>query len=407
MPNKQKEKSKDFKEIINPRVISLFSGCGGLDVGFHKEGYKVVWANDIDPWAIKSFNNYKPFNKVGICADVKEIDPYNIKGVPDGDIVIGGFPCQDFSMIWKRPGLNGERGNLYKEFLRFVDAKKPLAFLAENVKGILSANGGKAVEQIIRDFENVKPGYIVYPKLYNFADYGVPQFRERVLFVGIRMDTGFDFQHPKPTHGPGRLSKWVSAGEALKGVQNVPHNAEHMKIAPRTVEILKRIKEGGNFTDIPKDNKYYVKGMISHVYRRIHRDEPAKTIIAAGGGGTWGYHYPEPRALTNRERARLQSFPDDFVFEGSFSEVRRQIGNAVPPEGVRPVARELLKLFHKRYVAVDLFAVNEQLKRLSIKRRLIELREGNLYENVNMFSGIFQTNDAMDESEKDLVSPRK
>lgn len=368
---KRKDTLKGFKKIIHPKVISLFCGCGGLDVGFHKEGYQVVWANDIDPWAIKSFNKYKPFKKVGHCSDVKDIDPYDTKQVPDGHIVIGGFPCQDFSIIWKRPGLQGERGNLYKEFLRFVDAKKPLAFIAENVKGILSANGGKAVEQIIRDFENIEPGYIVYPKLYNFADYGVPQFRERVLFVGIRMDTGFDFHHPEPTHGPGRLNKWVSAGKALEGVEKVPYNAEHMKIASRTIEILKRIKEGGNFTDIPKDDKYYVKGMISHVYRRIHRDEPAKTIIAAGGGGTWGYHFPEPRALTNRERARLQSFPDDFVFEGSFSEVRRQIGNAVPPEGVRPVAKALLKLFHEKYKPIDLFAVNEKLKELSIKQRLM------------------------------------
>lgn len=106
-----------------------------------------------------------------------------------------------------------------------------------------------------------------------------------------------------------------------------------MKIMPRTKEILAKIPEGGNFTDIPKDDPHYVKGVISHVYRRIHRSEPAKTLIASGGGGTWGYHFPEPRALTNRERARLQSFPDWFIFSGTFGEIRRQIGNAVRVRG--------------------------------------------------------------------------
>ena len=134
--------------------------------------------------------------------------------------------------------------------------------------------------------------------------------------------------------------------------------------------MLEMIPEGGNFTDIPKDSPYYVKGMISHVYRRIKLDEPAKTLIAAGGGGTWGYHYPEPRPLTNRERARLQSFPDDFVFEGSVTEVRRQIGNAVPPEGVRAVARRLLPLFTGEYEPVDLTEEYELMKHMTVKQRL-------------------------------------
>jgi DNA (cytosine-5)-methyltransferase 1 len=134
--------------------------------------------------------------------------------------------------------------------------------------------------------------------------------------------------------------------------------------------MLDRIPEGGNFTDIPKDDPLYVKGMISHVYRRIHRNEPSKTIIAAGGGGTWGYHYPEPRALTNRERARLQSFPDDFEFIGNITEVRRQIGNAVPPEGVRAVAKRLMPLFTGEYTKIDLNPLYNKLKNMSVKERL-------------------------------------
>ena len=145
---------------------------------------------------------------------------------------------------------------------------------------------------------------------------------------------------------------------------------EKMNIAPKTVEMLKLIPEGGNFTSIPKDSPLYVKGMISHVYRRIKLDEPSRTIIAAGGGGTWGYHYPEPRPLTNRERARLQSFPDNFIFEGSNAEVRRQIGNAVPPKGVEAVARALMPLFEEDYNIIDLNKLKDELSTMSVKDRL-------------------------------------
>jgi len=254
--------------------------------------------------------------------------------------------------------------------LRFVAAKRPKAFIAENVKGLLTANNGRAIEQIVTDFEGISPGYVVKPKLYNFADYGAPQFRERVLIVGIRIDTGFDFNHPKPTHGPKAKKAYITAGDALKGVEKVKFNNEKMKVADKTVKMLQLIPEGGNFTDVPKDSPYYVKGMISHVYRRINRSEPAKTIIAAGGGGTWGYHYPEPRPLTNRERARLQSFPDNFEFLGSFAEIRRQIGNAVPPQGVTALAKALLPLFQENYKPIDLNVIYQKFKNIPVKKRM-------------------------------------
>lgn len=362
-------KLKKSEMKSKPKVISLFTGCGGLDLAFHKAGFDIVWANDSNEWAVSTYR--KNFSNPIICGDIEKIDPYNDDSIPECDLIIGGFPCQDFSLIWKRPGLNGERGNLYKSFLRFVDAKKPKAFVAENVKGLLTANNKKAIHQIISDFENICPGYYVKPKLYNFAEYGVPQFRERVIIVGIRKDLGFEFEHPNPTHGPGRKHKYITAGEALKGVEKVKSNNEHMKIASRTIELLKLIREGGNFTDIPKEHPLYVKGMISHVYRRIHREEPSKTLIAAGGGGTWGYHYPEPRALTNRERARIQSFPDQFEFVGSFGEIRRQIGNAVPPEGAKPIAKMLMQLFRKKFNSVDVGLVRAEHKNLKASQRHI------------------------------------
>jgi DNA (cytosine-5)-methyltransferase 1 len=190
------------------------------------------------------------------------------------------------------------------------------------------------------------------------------------LIVGIRVDTGFDFRHPLPTHGEGRDSPYITAGQALEGALDVEHNNERINCADKTRRMLALIPEGGNFTNVPADNDLYVKGMISHVYRRIHRNEPAKTIIAAGGGGTWGYHFPENRPLTNRERARLQSFPDDFEFKGNITEVRRQIGNAVPPKGVRLLAKRLLPLFEGNYKKVDLAEEIKKLKEMTVKQRL-------------------------------------
>lgn len=318
-----------------PKLLSLFSGCGGLDLGFLLAGYEIVWANDFEHWSCQTYK--RNFGDHIVEGSVEDID---FTKVPDCDIMTGGFPCQDFSMIWKRGGLQTERGNLYTYFVNAVKIKKPKVFVGENVKGLLSANHGKAIEQIINDFAKV--GYKVKVHLYNFADYGAPQLRERVIIVGIRNDVDYEWNKPEPTH---TADNYVTAGEALRGAEKVPFNNEHQNIKDKTREMLKLIPEGGNFTSIPKDSPYYVKGMISHVYRRVHRNKPSTTIIAGGGGGTWGYHYSEPRPHTNRERARLFGYPDDFVFEGSITEVRRQIGNSVPPVAAKEVAKAILPIF--------------------------------------------------------------
>jgi DNA (cytosine-5)-methyltransferase 1 len=315
------------------KVASLFSGSGGMDLGFEHAGFDTVWANDVNHWACETLKvNFKGKVVEGSVVDIKEED------VPACDVITGGFPCQDFSMIWKRMGLKTERGNLYRHFVRLVLAKQPKMFVAENVRGLLSANKGKAVTQIVEDFAEAGYKVDVYP--VNFANYGAPQLRQRVLIIGVRKDLNKEFKLPEPTHTP---KTYVTAKQALKGVEKVPYNNEHQKIAPSTVAKLRIIPPGGNFTDIPKSSKHYVKGMISHVYRRLHPDKPSTTIIAGGGGGTWGYHYEEPRPLTNRERARLFGYPDDFAFVGSIAEVRRQIGNSVPPIAIQPIARAIRK----------------------------------------------------------------
>lgn len=329
-----------------PKILSLFSGCGGLDLNFVKEGYQIVWSNDNFHAACETYR--KNFGEHIFEGDINDID---FNKVPDCDLITGGFPCQDFSMIWKRGGIKTNRGNLYKHFVRAIKAKLPKAFVAENVKGLLTANNGMAIKQIVKDFSHIDGcGYRIYINLFNFADYGVPQIRERVFIVGIRNDILFKFNKPKPTNNP---QTYVTAKEALKGVEKVLHNNEIINIKERTKKIISLIPEGGNFTNIPKDSPYYVRGMISHVYRRLHRNKPSTTIIAGGGGGTWGYHFEEPRPLTNRERARLFGYPDDFIFEGSIAEVRKQIGNSVPPSGVRKVAQELMRMLTGDYVKTE------------------------------------------------------
>lgn len=323
--------------LKNPfSVVSLFSGCGGMDLGFYKEGFKILWANDIDPIACETYRR-----NIGdhiVDADITKID-YN--SIPESDVLLGGFPCQDFSVIWKRGGITTERGNLYRNFVDIVHLKNPKLFIAENVKGILSANKGKAIEQIVNDFSTTgKYGYNISVNLINFADYGTPQLRQRVLIIGTRKDIKEQFSIPEPTHNS---NNYVSAKEALSGVENVKFNNEHQNVQPSTIEKLKLIPAGGNFSDIPRNSPHYVKGMISHVYRRLHPDKPSTTIIAAGGGGTWGYHFDEPRPLTNRERARLFGYPDDFAFVGSITEVRRQIGNSVAPVGIQVFANHIKK----------------------------------------------------------------
>lgn len=215
------------KKQYKPKVLSLFSGCGGLDLGFVKEGFQVVLANDNDHWSCETYK--RNFGNHIFEGDVSEVD---FKKTPDCDLITGGFPCQDFSVIWKRGGLSTDRGNLYKHFVRAVAEKLPKAFVAENVKGLLIANKGRAIQQIVKDFQNVDHvGYRIYVNLFNFAEYGVPQIRERVLIVGIRSDIPYEFKKPEPTH---TQETFVTAKTALKNVEVVPHNNEHLAIKERT-----------------------------------------------------------------------------------------------------------------------------------------------------------------------------
>lgn len=324
------------------KILSLFTGCGGMDLGFilakHPSlAYELTWANDFDKHACETYKKY--FKHEIVCGDIWDID---LSKIPEADIVIGGFPCQDFSVLrGQRPGFNSKRGVLYTKFVEAVAVKRPLAFVAENVKGLLTTHNGEAIKKIKEDFSKVGQGYEVVHKLINFADYGVPQHRERVIIVGIRKDLGLEFKFPEPTH----KKNHISAKVALKDVKQAKYNNEKIAIQPSTKKKLELIPPGGNYKSLPGHSN---RNWMSLIYKRLHPDHPSPTIVANGGGGTWGYHYSEPRPLTNRERARIQTFPDEFEFIGSVSEVRKQLGNAVPPEGIRPIAEQLLNLLEKK-----------------------------------------------------------
>ena len=458
-------KKEDKKEI---NIVSLFSGCGGLDLGFHlakndKYKYNIIWANDFFESACKTFSkNFKVkfYNKLNeeinepsiYCGDICNFNFKEKLGNKKINIIIGGFPCQDFSVLrgkGNREGIKIKRGQLYLEFVRSLIELQPKIFLAENVKGLVSANQGMAFKRILEDFENLeiykndanskdekKPiGYhLIHKKVINFTNFGIAQNRERLIIIGVRKDLINEKQKQEYIQKLGNLDNTIFSkyplstievlyGEALNNlnqyyeqemkefnstINNIKSerqkefmkkiwNSINMNITKdylniyggqkkelssalkKHTEILKNMRfnnkiynkkfeDGTNnlmkedikvqerMAHIPpgenhlfvKGTKYHVSGLMSNIYRRLHPLKPSPTIIANGGGGTWGYHYLINRQrLTNRERARIQSFPDWFQFSGTPSEIRTQLGNAVPPFGIKPFAEELFSIFKR------------------------------------------------------------
>jgi len=299
-------------------VVSLFSGCGGLDLGFtggfkvlgkkyEKRNFEIIWANDIDKNACLTATNF--FNKPTICSDIGEIlkgnypDLFSSKLPEKADVVIGGFPCQDFSLAGKRRGFNSKRGTLYRSMVEVIKRLKPAVFIAENVKGLLSMNNGEAIETIKNDFAQI--GYNVDHRLFHVARYGVPQNRERVIIVGTSKQMGLhDFIFPEPTHSQ---DNWVSVGEAIEDLEN--------------------LKEGS------KPNHYWSKAKLFEGTQGnsvISRNKIGPTMRAEHHGNI-EWHWNNQRRLSAREAARIQTFPDNFIFYTSTSSAYKQIGNAVPP----------------------------------------------------------------------------
>lgn len=344
----------DTKEYSSEFSLGeLFCGPGGLAWGaLHADGetspLKIVhaWANDFDPDTCSTYRqNICPENPDSvICADVRSLD---LSSLPPIDALAFGFPCNDFSVVGEQKGFEGNYGPLYTYGVSILRSHRPKWFLAENVGGLRSANDGKAFRKILTDMREA--GYKLVPHLYQFEQYGIPQNRHRVIIVGIREDLPIEFRVPDPSPYSGIDNTCRNALENPPIPPDAP-NSEITRQSPQVVERLKYIKPGENaFTaKLPPELELHVKGArISQIYKRLNPNKPAYTVTGSGGGGTHIYHYSEPRALTNRERARLQTFPDTFAFCGSKESVRRQIGMAVPCKGAKIIFEAILKSFAK------------------------------------------------------------
>lgn len=333
------------------KLGELFCGPGGLGyaathASINDPDYRIEheWANDYDTSTCLTYTrNICPDTPESvICDDVRELDIENLSEI---NAFAFGFPCNDFSVVGEQKGFDGKYGPLYTYGIKVLKRYRPLWFLAENVSGLQSANEGNAFEKIKQDL--IDSGYKIYPNLYKFEEYGVPQARHRMIIVGIRDDQPFEFRIPSST--PYKDID-VSCKTALE-IPPIPTNAPNNELTKQSAQVIERlshIKPGENaFTaNLPEHLQLNVKGAkISQIYKRLDPNKPAYTVTGSGGGGTHIYHYSEPRALTNRERARLQTFPDDYVFEGSKESVRKQIGMAVPPKGAKIIFEAILKTF--------------------------------------------------------------
>lgn len=263
-------------------------------------------------------------------ADIRKFDLTNLADI---DALAFGFPCNDYSVVGEQKGMDGVYGPLYSYGVKVLNLYHPKWFLAENVGGLKNANEGKAFTKILDEMR--KAGYKLYPNLYKFEEYGIPQARHRIIIVGIREDIDVEYKIPstKPYAGIDNTCKTAITVPSIPA--DAPNN-EITKQSAAVVERLKHIKPGQNaFTaDLPPELQLNIKGAkISQIYKRLDPTKPAYTVTGSGGGGTHIYHWSENRALTNRERARLQTFPDTYVFEGSKESVRKQIGMAVPCQG--------------------------------------------------------------------------
>lgn len=340
----------------------FFCGAGGLawgainaDIG--DENTKIVhaWANDIDDAACRTYryNICKDdLTADVICRDVRELE-ISRENLSNIDAFSFGFPCNDFSIVGEQKGFDGNYGALYTFGVKVLKVFQPKFFLAENVGGLSSADKGAALKKILFDLKSV--GYKIFPHLYKFEEYGVPQTRHRIIIVGIREDL-------TPIFRPPTTDKYKNTDVSVRTALNNPpidsraFNHEMPSMSEKVIERLKYIKPGQNAfnADIPEEMKLNVRGAkISQIYRRLDPDKPAYTVTGSGGGGTHMYHYEFLRALTNRERARLQTFPDDYKFFGSREQVRKQIGMAVPCRGAKIIFEAILRTMEgSRYDSV-------------------------------------------------------
>lgn len=378
------------------RLGELFCGPGGMALGAKLAEDQVavngdifsichVWGVDKDPNAIASYNTNNlgegvECDAMAFTETQQDCEHKTIIDFERINALAFGFPCNDFSLVGVQKGFQGKFGNLYKAGIVTINHSNPKWFVAENVSGIHSANAGKAFTKILNELEKSgKYGYNLTVHLYKFEDYGVPQNRHRYIIVGIRKDLNLVFNVPAPTYHKNRVSVKDKLSEPYKfSVFNneMPNQTSRVKErllftppwrnawfldelvemstqqrrnalseVPWYEEKIKGLSDQEIVSRIKACKLNCTKARMSHIYRRLHPDKPSYTITGSGGGGTHVYHWEECRALTNRERARIQSFPDSFKFMGTKEQVRKQIGMAVPPIGAKIIFEAVLKTF--------------------------------------------------------------
>jgi len=322
----------------------MFSGCGGMDLGLKWAGFETIYANEIDHQAAFSFEE-----NLGTAVDNRSIEDVDVCAIPDHDVLVGGFPCQPFSYAGSRRGLRDPRGMLFFGLMDVLDAKKPMVFIFENVKGLLTHDKGTTFQNVSRAILDV--GYHFSYAIVNAADFGCAQRRERLFMVGLRSDIEASFVFPSF-----RLPQ-VSVRDAIEdlvGRQDVDNN-EPMKHTKRILERYKHIPQGGTMANVPAEHQQRKRGDASVVsgkqssqsYHRLVESEPSPTVCAMFQAHF--IHYSQDRNLTAREAARLQSFPDDFCFHGKRTVMSwekelsqyQQIGNAVAPRVAYALGRGL------------------------------------------------------------------
>lgn len=377
--------------VMEFKLGELFCGPGGI--GYAAKMAKIdnidysikhAWANDYDKDTCNTYEANIPTKKgTVICHDIRTLDYAKLKRISEIDAFAFGFPCNDFSVVGEQKGMDGVFGPLYSYGIKGLRYFKPQWFLAENVGGLRNSNDGTAFSMILREMHEA--GYSVYPHLYKFEEYGIPQARHRIIIIGIRKDVPVIYRVPATEEYTIRTCK-----EAIENppIQSDTPNHDFTNQSKTVVERLKHIKPGENaFTaEIPQHLQLNVKGAkISQIYKRLDPDKPSYTVTGSGGGGTHVYHWREDRALTNRERARLQTFPDNYIFKGSKESVRKQIGMAVPVDGVQIIFQAILKCFAGvTYPSVEtsfpsivlkshkkLFKINKHIKELQLLEKKV------------------------------------
>ena len=311
------------------KYIDLFAGAGGMSLGFDKAGFQNVLAVEYDECFAETYRFNFPDHNLKV-EDIKDISNDEIKEIIGNnkiDVIIGGPPCQGFSIAGKigRNFIDDERNQLFKEFVRFVNVIRPKIFVMENVAALKTHNKGKTIMEIVNEFDNA--GYTVKYDVLNAVNYGVPQQRRRIFIIGT-LDKDNKFEFPK------KINKYITIGEALKGLpklksgetSNIPnHNAMHH--SKQMLEKMSYVKDGGDRNDIPENIR--PKSGDIRKYIRYNSKEPS---ICITGDMRKVFHFNQNRALTGRELARIQTFPDNFIFKGNTGKVQQQIGNAVPPK---------------------------------------------------------------------------